>query len=179
MALTVEQIRVAKDDNALFELLSIELDQLLPEGVREEWSSYAPRLAKLPRGLRAMAGIYFFNTSMAMDDLAWHFTNQNDERELAETLNGLRELEMLEISGNFEKMWKFFKPHMNALQVLDLRGKERHKWLKEIGAQQLADPMNKEIWKYCEQNPDLRLLTSWPSYARKYPERCVVAEATS
>ena len=119
MALTVEQIRAAENDEALFELLSSELDQQLPEGVREEWNVYSERLAQLPRGLRAMAGIYFFDLSMAMDDLAWHFGNQNDEREIAETLNGLRELELFEIADCFVKMWDFMKPHMVALQSGD------------------------------------------------------------
>lgn len=39
-----------------------------------------------------MAGIYFFDVCMALDDLAWHFGNQNNECELTETLNGLSEL---------------------------------------------------------------------------------------
>ncbi len=177
MALTVEQIRAAENDEALFELLSSELDQQLPEGVREEWNVYSERLAQLPRGLRAMAGIYFFDLSMAMDDLAWHFGNQNDEREIAETLNGLRELELFEIADCFVKMWDFMKPHMVALQSGDLGGKKFPEWLEEIGAQELADPMNKIIWKYCEEHSDFRLLTSWLTYARKYPERCIISES--
>ena len=108
MPISVEAIREAKDDSALFELLRSELDQKLPEGVREDWTAYSERLAQLPRGLRAMAGIFFFDVSMAMDDLAWHFGNQNDERELAETLDGLRELEMFEIADYFDKMWSSF-----------------------------------------------------------------------
>jgi len=176
MPISVEAIREAKDDSALFELLRSELDQKLPEGVREDWTAYSERLAQLPRGLRAMAGIFFFDVSMAMDDLAWHFGNQNDERELAETLNGLRELEMFEIADYFDKMWSFFKPHMHELQRGDFGGKEFHEWLVEIGAQELAKPMNKAIWAYCSSAGDLGLLTSWPIYARKYPERCVVSE---
>jgi hypothetical protein len=177
MALTIEQIRAAESDDALFDLLCSEIDRYLPEGLREEWSKYAPRLEKLPLGLRAMAGIYFLDVSMSFDDLAWHFGNQNDEREIAETLRGLQELEMAEIADCFEKMWNFMKPHMDALHDGIQNGKEFHKWLVEIGAQALADPMNKIIWKYCEDHSEHRLLTSWIEYARKYPERCVVAEA--
>jgi hypothetical protein len=176
MPITIEAIQGAKDDNALFELLRSELDKQLPEGVREDWIDYSERLAQLPRGLRAMAGIYFFDVSMAMDDLAWHFGNQNDERELAETLNGLRELEMPEFADYFERMWIFFKPYMRELQTGEHGGKEFHEWLVDIGAQKLADPMNKEIWEYCEKHSDLRLLASWPIYARKYPERCVTSQ---
>lgn len=174
MELTIEQIRAAENDAALFDLLYSELDQRLPNGFREDWDSYALRLEQLPRGLRAMAGIYFLNLSMAMDDLAWHFINQNDERELAETLAGLRELEMSEIANYFEKMWIFFKPHLHELQARDFAGKEFHEWLNEIGAQELANPMNKIIWDYCKKHREHRLLTGWLTYARKYPERCVV-----
>jgi hypothetical protein len=80
-----------------------------------------------------MAGIYFFDVCMALDDLAWHF-------------------------GNYG-------------------GKKLHEWFVEVGAQQVADPMNQKIWKYCQDHPVLRLLSSWAAYAGKYPERRVAAEA--
>jgi len=54
-----------------------------------------------------MNGMYFFDVSMSCDSLAWHFGNQNDERDLRETLNGLRELELTEIANYFEQTWKF------------------------------------------------------------------------
>jgi hypothetical protein len=178
MALTVEWICAAEDDAALFELLSGEIQRLLPVEVSEDRDIYHQTLTALPRGLRAMAGMHFFDVSMALDDLAWHFGNQNDERDLTETLNGLRELELPEFADFFEKMWNFFKPHMRQLQTGERDGKEFHVWLRDIGAQELADPMNKKIWEYCKRH-DLGLLTSWPVYARKYPERCVVAEVKS
>jgi hypothetical protein len=177
MALTVEAIQSAENDGALFELLSSELNRHIPKGIHGNWEQYSTRIQELPRGLRAMAGIYFFDFSMALDDLAWHFGNQNDEREIAETLNGLRELEMVEIADYFEKMWNFMKPHMDTLQTGNYGGKKFNVWLVDVGAQEFADPMNKMIWNYCDQQGDLRLLTSWLKYARKHPERCIVAEA--
>jgi hypothetical protein len=39
--------------------------------------------------------------------------------------------------------------------------------------------MNNIIWDYCEKAGKSGLLESWPIYARKYLERCVVAEANS
>ena len=71
-----------------------------------------------------MAGMHFFDVSMSLDDLAWHFGNQNDERDLRETLNGLRELELLEIADLFDQMWEFMKPHMAALKSVDFGGKD-------------------------------------------------------
>ena len=40
-----------------------------------------------------MAGMHFFDVSMTLDDLAWHFGNQHAEDALRETWNGLIELE--------------------------------------------------------------------------------------
>jgi hypothetical protein len=99
MALTVEAIETAENNDALFDLLSAELQRLLPKEVRDDLDLYHEKLASMPRGLRAMAGMHFFDVSMSMDDLAWHFGNQNDERDLQETLNGLRELELTEIAA--------------------------------------------------------------------------------
>jgi hypothetical protein len=175
MPLTIETIRTTEDNEALFDLLSVELQSLLPEAAQEDRDLYHETIASLPRGLRAMAGMHFFDVSMAMDDLAWHFGNQNDERDLRETLNGLRELELIEIAECFEKMWEFMKPYMATLQTGDY-GKDFHDWLDETGAQAFADPMDKLIWNHCEKAGKLGLLESWPIYARKYPERCVVSE---
>jgi hypothetical protein len=80
MALTVEQITAAEDEKALFDLLAAELQRLLPEEVREDPDQYYRTLSSMPRGLRAMAGIYFFDVSITMDSLAWHFGNQHDRR---------------------------------------------------------------------------------------------------
>jgi hypothetical protein len=176
MALTVEWIRVAEDDEALFKLLSGELQRLLPDELHKDRDRLHATLATLPRGLRAMAGIHFFDVSMALDSLAWHFGNQNDKRDLIETLNGLRELEMPEIADCFEQMWDFMKPHMTALQHGDYGSKDFSDWLVDIGAEDFAEEKDRFIWGYCEKAGKLGLLESWTAYARKYPERCVVSE---
>jgi hypothetical protein len=177
MALTIEQILPAQSDKALFDLLSGELKRLLPEEKQEDREWYSKALEKLPRGLRAMAGMHFFDVSMALDDLAWHFGNQNDERDLKETLNGLRELELFEIADLFERAWRIMGPHFDALRGPDVTNENFYEWLESIGAEDQIDPMNDVIWDYCKQAGNLGLLSSWPIYARKYPERCVVSEA--
>ena len=123
-----------------------------------------------------MAGIHSFDISMAMDSLDWHFGNHNDERDLTETLNGLRELELREIADKFEQMWDFMKPHMAALQSGDHGGKDFSDWLADIGADDFANEKNDHIWEYCKEHPDYGLLSSWLTYARKYPECCTVKE---
>jgi hypothetical protein len=178
MALTIEGIRSTPDDEKLVDLLAAELQRLLPEEIRKDGNEdYFKAIESLPRGLRAMAGMHFFDKSMALDSLAWHFGNQNDERDLRETLNGLRELELTEIADMFEQMWEFMKPHMGALQSGDFGGKDFAYWLEDIGAEDLAYDKDRFIWDYCEKSPKLGLMQSWPVYARKYPERCVVGEA--
>ncbi len=177
MALTIEGIRAAANDEALFDLLSAELQLLLPPDKQEDRNWYYKAIEELPRGLRAMAGMYFFDKSMTLDSLAWHFGNQNDERDLRETLDGLRELELLEIADFFEQMWNFMKPHMSALQTGDFEGKDFTDWLVDIGAEDFASDKDDYIWGYCKNAGTLGLPSSWPAYARKYPERCVVVEA--
>jgi hypothetical protein len=177
MALTIETIRATEDSEALVDLLSNELQRLLPDEIREDRNRFHQTLDSLPRGLRAMAGMHFFDVSMTMDDLAWHFGNQNDVRDLKETLDGLRELELPEIAEFFEQAWKIMEPHFDALRGPDVTSDNFYDWLEEIGAQEQIDPMNDAIWDFCKKSGDLGLLASWPKYARKYPERCVVAEA--
>lgn len=177
MALTVETIRAAKDDQALFDLLSGELQRLLPEELQEDRDHYHATLDHLPRGLRAMAGIHFFDISMTLDDLAWHFGNQNDERDLRETLNGLRELELPEVAERFERAWKMMEPHFEALRGEEIGPENFYDWLGTVGIEKEIDPMNDFIWDFSKNAGELGLLSSWPAYARKYPERCVNAEA--
>ena len=176
MTLTVEAIRAAEDDDALIQLLSEELQRLLPEEVLNDPDATYRKVTTLPRGLRAMAGMHFFDMSMALDDIAWHFGNQHDERALRETLNGLRELELYDAAACFEKMWDFMRPHMAALRSGDYDGKDFPNWLEDIGAQAFAEPMNKLIWDHCEAAGKFGLLASWAAYARRYPEGCVLSE---
>ena len=174
MALTIEQIKKEETDKGLLLLLTGELERWLPEALQKDRDRYHATLPALPRGLRAMAGMYFLDVSMALDSLAWHFGNQNDERDLQETLDGLQELEMPEIAAMFAKMWEFMKPHMSILQSGEFGGKDFADWLEEIGAEELASPMNDIIWKFCSEQNDFGLLASWIPYARKYPDRCIV-----
>jgi hypothetical protein len=152
------------------------LQRLLPDELQDDRDSYYEALEKVPRGLRAMAGMHFFDVSMSIDDLAWHFGNQNDERDLRETLNGLRELELPEIADMFEQMWEFMKPHMAAIKSGDFGGKEFGDWLVDIGADDFAEEKDDFIWAYSEKSPQFGLAQSWIAYARKYPERCVASE---
>ena len=177
MELTVVAIRTTADDEVLVDLLSDEARRLLPDELFTDKDRYYGSLDSVSPGLRAMAGTYPFSVSMDMDDLAWHFSNHNDERHIRETLNGLRELEMPQIADLFEKAWRILVPHLAELGPGRYRDRNFTQWAKETGIQRQIDPMNDFIWAYCKQAGILGLLASWSVYARKYPERCVVTEA--
>jgi hypothetical protein len=177
MALTIDVIKAAPNKKELIELLSAELHRLLPEEVQEDRDLYYETVECLPAGLRSMAGIYAFDIAMADETLISYFCNLDDEREFLETVRGLRELELPEIAEHLEKTQKFMVPHMEALNTLDFGGKEFPEWLEEIGAIKELDPLDEKIQLHLKKCGRMGLLESWPLYARKYPERCVVAEA--
>jgi len=52
-----------------------------------------------------MVGIYDLDVSMTLDDLAWHFENQNDERFLQETVARLMELQANDAEALFSAAW--------------------------------------------------------------------------
>ena len=93
MSLSLASIQSASDDEELFERLSAALKEVFPPELQEDREQFLAALQSAPRGLRAMAGIFDVDVSMALDDLAWHFGKQNDERFLQETVLSLRELE--------------------------------------------------------------------------------------
>ena len=130
MALTIEQIRETEDDAELVELLCEELQSGLPDELREDRDRFFAALPALPKGLRAMAGMHFFEVSMTLDDLPWHFANQNDPRDLRETLDGLRELELTLVADLFEQSWKLMEPHFDALRSDQVNGENFYDWLE-------------------------------------------------
>jgi len=179
MALTIEHIHSTESDDVLVDVLSDEAQRLLPDELWADKDRYFPALDSIPRGLRAMAGVYPFFVSMNMDDLGWHFTNHSDERDLNETLNGLRELELPSVAEHFRQAWAIMLPYLPDLEPGKYKGEEFSKWARAAGIQQQIDPMNKAIWKMLHEFGDLGLLESWARYARKYPKHCVVTEAQS
>jgi hypothetical protein len=176
MSITMEEIRIAKGDEALLQLLAAELQQLLPIEILGDRKQFHQMLGALPRGLRAMAATHDFNVSMTRDDLVCHFSSQNDERDLQATLDGLRELELPEVATAFEEAWNALEPNLEALRKNQVSYEKLYDWLEEIGAEEQIDALNEIIWNFRDEAGPLGLHQSWIVYARKYPERCVVAE---
>jgi hypothetical protein len=175
MALTVSQIQTAKSDDELFRLLTTELDEVLPRKLRRDRPVFLSKLQSLPRGLRAMATTFDLDVSMALDDLAWHFTNHYDLDLYEETLQGLKELGAVESAELFAQAYAILEPYWNELGAV-VNGQEfeeRHAWLNQTGIQKSIDPLNDRMWNLIKQMPDHGLMQYWIDYARKFPERCV------
>lgn len=110
---------------------------------------------------------------MALDDLAWHFGNHNDDRFLEETVAGLRELEAFEAADIFLSAWGIVKPFLPELRSSNWDHEEFSDYLEKTGIQAKTDPLSRRMWEICKQGGDLGLMRYWLGYARKYPERCV------
>jgi len=121
-----------------------------------------------------MASTYELDVSMALDDLAWHFVNYHSSLELAEeTIAGLNELEAPEAADIFQKALAIVKPHWQELDKA-AQSKSPHDWLDAKGIQDLMNPLDDQMWRLLKQYDKSSLMSLWTTYARKYPERCVV-----
>jgi hypothetical protein len=121
-----------------------------------------------------MAGIFDLDVSMALDDLAWHFGNHNDERFLQETVLALRELEAVEAADLFQSAWDIAAPYLPEIRIKDWESEDPHDYFDRT-IQSMVDPLNDRMWAICKECGDRGLLQYWLAYARKYPERCVAA----
>jgi len=176
MALTIETIRATSDDEKLLDLLFEEARRLLPDELFEDTDTYYNSFETIPRGIRALAGIYPFSVSMQMDDLVWHFSNHSDERHIRETLYGLRELEMIGIADLFEKASIIMRPYLSDLRPGRFRDQPLYDWAEAKGIRDQIAPWNELIWAEQSLVPT-GLLGFAVRYARKYPEHLVGDEA--
>ncbi len=174
MSLTLASIQAAADDNSLFQLLSDELSEQFPPELQQDRERFLLALKKAPPGLRSMAGTHDLDGSMALDDLAWHFLNHNDERFLRETVSSLRQLEAAEAAEVFLVAWDMVKPYLSEIRTHDWEADELHEYLDRTGIQEKVDPLSERMWAISARCGDLGLMQFWVNYARKYPERCVV-----
>jgi AcrR family transcriptional regulator len=148
--LTLADIQSAKDDEELFQRLSSALTERSPPEAQEDRDKFYATLLAAPRGLRAMAGTYDLDVSLALDDLAWHFGNHNDERFLQETVTSLRELEADEAAALFAAAWDIVRPFLSEIRDKDWNAEDFHDYLDRTGIQTSFDPLNEEMWAICK-----------------------------
>jgi hypothetical protein len=190
MALSVEQINEAADDNALYALLKSELLRLFPMWLLKKPAAFRRRREAAPPGMRAMAATYDLDVSLALDDLAWHFVNHPALWENEETLWALGELGQPEAVRIFGQALEFMRPRLSALVAKTKEWNERadthteshgrpmknarflHDWLKEVGIDAHMDTLTRDFWALVKPEP-MAVLSWWLKYARRNPERCV------
>ena len=176
MALAELQIVECADDDALFKLLSAELQRRLPEGEGDDLDVFLEKIRAMPVGLRAMAAMYQLDVSLALDDLGWHFANWLYRPYCEETLWALRELEGFEAAEIFGEALKVSQPWWPKLQALrDVSFDSFVKWYPDSDYEKATIPLTRRMWTLCEGSDGKfeGLLKLWPAYARKYPHKVV------
>jgi hypothetical protein len=163
--MTIEEIKGADSDEALFTLISRELDARLPP--RKPIEPFLDALRKLPTGLRAMAATYELDVSITLDDLGWHFGNWHHTGLGEETIGGLRELgaqRMAELTAAaFEAAQRFWA---------ELGAPDWSKWYHGSPLEELVSPLNREAGEIYDKLP-MGLYSYWLTYARQNSEKLV------
>jgi hypothetical protein len=161
------RITSAPDDDALFKLLSAELDSRLGP-VSGDMEALHRELLRLPRGLRAMGATHPLDVSMALDDLGWHFGNWPSQPLAKETLEGLKELGAAEAAEIFESALSHALANWSFVCSGDFSDKYHGSTLE-----QTLEPLNWRLWKLLgyDGGPGKNLLAYWAPYARAHPDR--------
>lgn len=171
--LTEARIRASTSDEALFDLLSKELQRRLPEAEGDDLDLFLARTRSFPVGLRAMAATYQLDVSLALDDLGWHFANWHHHAYCKETIWALRELEAPEAANIFAEAYSRAQPHWDTLgALLEQESEAFVAWYPGSELDAATLPLTERLWDMYP-NETLGLLGLWMPYARKYPERVV------
>jgi hypothetical protein len=155
------------DDEALFKLLSTELDSRLGP-VSRDMEALHRELMKLPPGLRAMGATHPLDVSMALDDLGWHFGNWPSEPIAKETLEGLKELGASEAARIFESAFSCALTHWSFICSGEFSDRYHGSTLERA-----LDPLNRRLCTLLgyDGSPGKNLLAYWAPYARAHPDR--------
>jgi hypothetical protein len=176
--LTVRDIQAAESSENLIALLFRETSRLIPEDVAADTARLEAAVDRLPLGLQILQGIHDLATSMSFDDLAWHFTNFSGDLEIQRTLMALQAVEARRVAEIFASALEIWRPHLHLYRSGGVPAKDRHAFLNRTGIQQAIDPLNEELWAIIAELPD-GLYTYCASYARRFPDRCVLSSPHS
>ncbi len=164
--MTVDDIKTATTDDALYDLLARELMRRLPNGRRAD-DAFVQELNNLRPGLRAMASTYELDVSLALDDLGWHFGNWRHVGLAQVTLEGLRELGADRMAELFDGAFLIVQGYWEEL------GSENWaEWYHGSPLEQALEPLNREAYGVWESQ-EWGLFSYWLSYTRQHPERLV------
>jgi hypothetical protein len=174
MSLTEIQIVECVDDEALFELLSAELQRRLPDGEGDDLEAFLKTIRAMPVGLRAMAAMYQLDVSLALDDLGWHFCNWLYRPYCEETAWALHELEAFEAAEIFGEALQVSLPWWPKLMALrNVSFDAFVKWYPDSDYEKATMPCTRRMWALCRGSDGkfAGLLKLWAPYARKYPHK--------
>ena len=158
-----------KDDGEL----QTELEALLSARVNgDPYSSdgsFAKNLATLPPGLRAMAATHWLDVSLTLDSITWHFGNFGEPHLVAQTEEGLAELDLHDLASCFCEAKELMLPLLAQRTANDY---DLDDYLERKGVRQRADELNRRAWDLGDLGPDKSLIyDAWIRYVRQHPER--------
>jgi len=131
--------------------------------------SFAVSISRLPLGLRAMAATHWLDISLTLDSITWHFGNFGEERLVAETDSGLRELGLHDLAACFVEAKELMLPLL-ALR-LETDG-DPYEILERAGLTRRGEELDRRAWALDNLGPGKSLIyDAWIRYARQHPER--------
>lgn len=163
---TLHQLQSATTAKERLELIQELLQDRIPES-RTEQGPFLERLKTLPPGLRAMAATYELDVSLAMDDLGCHFGNWHHFELAQETLQGLKELNALELAEIFGEALELARPYWDRLGTPDWMD-----WYPDSELDLALGELNEAAWNLLDDQ-DLGIMSYWTAYAERHPERLV------
>ena len=154
-------------DEELLKRLFEHLESKAPK--QDDWKDCALAIQRLPAGLRAMAATNCLDISMTLDDMGWHFFNFGEPAWVDETLQGLRELGLVEVAGWFEEardLMRTFPETSSSDDYYEFSTTGRGARLGEIASL---------FWERQRNTPSLvqgsLIYDAWVRYTRLYPAK--------
>ncbi|HMJ64988.1 MAG TPA: hypothetical protein VK615_06530 [Candidatus Binatia bacterium] len=165
--LTVEAIDASSDEE-LFSLLGKELERRI--SAQRGSSEFLAEIRALPIGLRAMAGTYELDVSLALDDLGWHFGNWHSTDLAEETARGLEEVGAADLAKIFRDAFQIAQQYW-----IELGAEDWMNWYHGSPLETAVEPLTKKAWSIRDKNQGI--FKYWVDYARRHPERVGAPEA--
>ena len=130
--------------------------------------AFAASLARLPKGLKAMAATHWLDISLTLDSITWHFGNFGEARLVAETEAGLHELGLHELAECFAEA----KELMTPLLAERVEGDgDPYEILERAGLRDRGEEIDRRVWASDDLGAGRSIIyEAWIRYARERPE---------
>lgn len=169
-----------KDDAGLKKEIEALLTTHVTADPYSEDGLFAASIAKLPKGLRAMAATHWLDISLTLDSMTWHFGNFGEPGLVAATEAGLNELGLTELAACFAEAKDLMVPLLAGCTEEDGTTDDI---LEKAGLSVRASEIDKKAWQLYEQGPEdaesSLIYAAWIRYAREHPENVFDVPLTS